>query len=490
MRRIHHYLQVRSWALACAVLIGLSVAAGCGSGSGVNKAGDEVKAKPVELVLANHVDGSETLGEWAQAVQRLSGGSIRIRISNSWRQGESNYDEATLNDVRRGNVPLASVMSRAFDEVGVTTFQPLGAPFLIDSAALEQRVLKSEIADQALAGTKEIGLVGLALMPGTLRRPVGLTRTLAAPEDYRGARVYTREGKVAAATLAALGARPAHGPLETWFQDVDGAETDLGAVRGQPKLARRSARITGNVVLWDQPAAIVMNKEAFSDLSDDQQRALRQAAAEAFDVNSRAVNALRREDVQVICRMGARLAEATPSQRESLEAAVEPVYRMIERSPGNAKAIAKIRRLKGDSRPDTVDCGGESAPSSDKQTAKAQLEGTFRTTVTEDELANSPLLYEPGEVNDENWGELTLKLSDGHVRYTIDNNRAGWEGTGTYTTDGDVITMHFDEIGETWGFRWSLYRGRLKLARDESLGVPPKLAAPTPLLVKPWERIG
>jgi hypothetical protein len=59
-----------------------------------------------------------------------------------------------------------------------------------------------------------------------------------------------------------------------------------------------------------------------------------------------------------------------------------------------------------------------------------------------------------------------------------------------YTTDGDVIKLQFDEIGETWGFRWSLYRGTLKLERDKTLGVPPELHAPTPLLVHPWERIG
>ena len=149
-------------------------------------------------------------------------------------------------------------------------------------------MLKSELASQALAGTEKIGMIGLALMPGDLRRPVGLTRALAGPDDYRGARVYTREGKVAAATLEALGAQPAHGPLETWFEGVDGAEVGLSAVRGQPKVAREDARITSNVVLWAQPAAIVMNKAAFEELSDDQQRALREASAEAFDERNRA----------------------------------------------------------------------------------------------------------------------------------------------------------------------------------------------------------
>lgn len=489
MRQIHHHLNVRSWALACAVLVAVAVAGACSSDSGENKAGNESTAKPVELVLANHEAGSENVGDWAEAVERLAGGSIRIRISNNWRQGESNYEKAILNEVRRGDVPLASVMSRALDEVGVTSFQPLAAPFLIDSAELEQRVLKSEVAERALAGTEEIGIVGLALMPSDLRRPVGLTQTLAAPDDYRRARVYTREGKVAAATFEALGAQPAHGPLETWFEEVDGAEVDLGAVRGQPEVARRDARITSNVVLWTQPSTIVMNKDAFEDLSDDQQGALREAAAEVFNERSGVVNRLQGEDLQVVCGMGPKLVEATPSQREALEAAVEPVYRMIERSPGNAAAVAKIRELKGDAEPDTVDCDGTNEPASDGQTPEAELEGTFRTTLTEDELANSPLLVDEGEVNDENWGELTLELSDGHARYTTENNRAGWEASGTYTTDGDVIKMQFDEIGETWGFRWSLYRGTLKLERDETLGVPPELHAPTPLVVKSWERV-
>ena len=498
MRPIHHDLNVRSRALACAVLVAVAVAGGCGGDSGENKAGTEPPVEPVELVLANHEGGSENVATWAEAVERLSDGSIRIRISNNWRQGETNYERAILNEVRRGDVPLATVMSRALDEVGVTSFQPLAAPFLIDSAELEQRVLKSEIAERALAGTDRLGMIGLALLPGELRRPVGLTRALAAPADYRGARMYTREGRVAAATLEALGAQPAHGPRETWFEAVDGAEAPLTALRGEPEVTRQDARVTSNVVLWAQPSTIVMNKDAFEGLSDDQQRALREAAAELPDEQSRVVN--RREDLQVVCGMGPKLVEATPAQREALEAAVEPVYQMIERSPGNAEAIAQIRALKGDAEPDTVDCGGTGQPASDGQapgaeladgqTTDAELEGTFRTTLTEDELANSPLLYDEGEVNDENWGELTLKLSDGRAHYTIENNRDAWEASGPYTTDGDVIRLQFDEIGETWGFRWSLYRGTLKLERDETLGVPPDLHAPTPLLVHPWERIG
>ena len=491
MRRIDHHLNVRFRALACAVLAVVAVASGCNSDSGTNKAGNESQGKSVELVLANHEDGSENVAAWAEAVEQLSDGSVRIRISNSWRQGESNYDEAMLGEVRRGDVPLAAVMSRSLDEVGVTSFQPLAAPLLIDSYELERKVLTSDVAEQALAGTDKAGMVGLGLMPGDLRRPVGLTRPLAGPEDYRGARIYGREGKVAAATLDALGAQLEHGPLETWYQGVDGAEVDMGAVHGDVQVARKRPPITSNVVLWAQPVAIVMNEDAFDKLTDAQQQALRGAAAATIGPRSIQVTRLAKDDLRFVCGMGPKLVEATPAQREGLEDAVEPVYRMIEKGAGNADAIASIRRLKGDAPPDSIDCAGVDKPAAQEEPAEAELEGTFRTKVTEDELTNSPLLYDAAEINDENWGEMTLRLADGRVRISQRNNRTSSEVSGTYTTDGDVIKFQMEELGETWGFRWSLYRGTLKLVRDEKkIGPAEEFAAPTPLLINSWERVG
>lgn len=490
MRPIDHHLKVRSVLLACVILVAAALVSGCSSDSGENKAGNESSAKPVELVLANNEPSSEDVAEWANAVERLSDGSLRIRVSENWRSGEKDYNRATLNDVRRGEVPLAAVKSRAFDEVGVTSFQPFAAPLLIDSLGLERRALTGELAERALEGTEKIDMVGLALMPGELRRPVGLTRTLAGPQDYRGARIYTREGKVAAQTLEALGGQPVHAPTGDWFEGFDGAEIALSGVRNEPEVAREKARVTTNVVLWAQPSAIVMNADAFDKLSDTQQTALREAGKAAFVDHSRANAELRTEDLEVICRIKPTLVEASASDRAALETAVEPVYRTIEKSPGNAEAIAAIRRLKGSTPPDDVDCGGVNEQASSSDSADSKLEGTFRTKLTEDELAKSPFIQDAAEVNDENWGNLTLRLSHGQVRYSQRNDQASFDVAGTYTTDGDVIKMVFDEIGETWGFRWSLYRGTLEFKRDPSLGVPPELHSPTPFLVNPWERVG
>jgi hypothetical protein len=128
MRAIHHHLSVRISVAVCLLVAAAGLAGGCSGASDEDKAGSEKRDKPVELVLANHDDSSESVGAWADAVERLSDGSIRIRISNNWRQGESNYEQATVGDVRRGKVALAAVAARAYDEMGVTSFQPLVAP--------------------------------------------------------------------------------------------------------------------------------------------------------------------------------------------------------------------------------------------------------------------------------------------------------------------------------------------------------------------------
>jgi hypothetical protein len=248
--------------------------------------------------------------------------------------------------------------------------------------------------------------------------------------------------------------------------------------------------VTANVVLWPQPLTVVMNQKAFDRLSEAQQNALRNAGNEAFERHSRLASTLGDEHVVTTCRMGAKLVEATPTDIAALTAAVEPVYRMIERGAGNQAAIERIRRLKGGAKADSVSCSDETSSAPPTASARAELEGTFRMNLSEQELIASPQLEHRGEVNDRNWGELTLRLKGGSARYSQRNDVDHFEASGTYTTDGDALALRFADIGETWVYRWSLYRGMLKLERDARLGVPPKRFTPSPPLVKPWRRIG
>lgn len=461
--------------VACAIAA-LLAAVGCGAER--DRTGNPVEGKPVVLTLVQHDDGAKYVQDWADAVAKRSGGSVRIRVVRNWRKGEVGYERAALQDVRSGKVPLALVWARAYDEVGVTSLQPLAAPLLIDGADLQRRVLRDDLAARALRGVEKLDLVGLALLPGDLRWPVGLGRELRGPRDYRGIATYVREGAVARATLEALGARPSHGPSETWPDGVGAAEMVLGAVVA----ARKPAVVTGNVALWASPVTVVMNRRAYERLSADQRKALEGAAEDAFEPESRLVDQIASEEAGAICRGAARVVDATPAQLAALRSAVQPVYAMIERGPGNRAALERIAELKGDAPADAVKCSSATALPPEAPAAARELEGTYRTSFTEQELATSDLLMDGGELNDENWGELTLRLRDG--RFTLDqrNKLAEWSYSGTYRTKGKLLTMQSDE---RFSFRWSLYQGTLVLERD-----PEHPVSPTSLVIKPWRRMG
>jgi len=99
-----------------------------------------------------------------------------------------------------------------------------------------------------------------------------------------------------------------------------------------------------------------------------------------------------------------------------------------------------------------------------------------------DELAQSPLLYDAGELNDENWGQLMFTFEHGRFTSTQTNPKATWSGSGAVRVDGDTVSLALDN-GEHFVMRWNLKGNQLSFARDESLGI-----APTPFIIKPWSR--
>ena len=263
--------------LAVVLALGAAACAGGGdkAGGGSEPVADVAArpvGKPVTLTLAA-VD-SLWAEEFSAAASRLSGGSIRIRPQYG---GDAilDYERTLVGHVRSGRADLASVGARAWDRMGVTSFQGFVAPFLVDSLELEQRVLGGPAARRALAGVERLGLVGLAVLPGPLRRPFGLSRPFLGPDDYRGATVGIRFGRVADSALRALGAAPT-GYRIGGLGRVDGAELDPGTVRNNGYDARGSA-LTGNVVLWARPETIVISRAAFERLAPAQRAVLRRA---------------------------------------------------------------------------------------------------------------------------------------------------------------------------------------------------------------------
>jgi len=187
-----------------------AVLAACTSGPVGGKAGGDVA--PVTLRLGTPgqqgVPASDDLEHFAAVVDRLSNGQIQVDIVWDAPGTEVNrFDQRVAEMVIDGQLDLALVPARAWDELGVTTLQALQAPFLIDSDALMNEVITSDFVDEMLLGLRAAGVEGLALLPETLRHPVGFERPFLSLADFAGAKIRAPFSNATFELLRALGRR-------------------------------------------------------------------------------------------------------------------------------------------------------------------------------------------------------------------------------------------------------------------------------------------
>jgi TRAP-type C4-dicarboxylate transport system substrate-binding protein len=453
------------------------IAAAC-SGSGGDKAGGPAADEPVTLTLAKH-DVNYAFAAFVAATSRLSGGSIRIEVLPDWRDQEIDYERGTVADVKEGTVQLGVVGVRVWDTMGVTSFRALVAPFLIDSLALQRRVLESSVAAEMLEGVEQAGVVGLAVLPGALRRPLGFSHALVRPSDYEGAIVGIRPGGVAQATVRALRGRP-KAFLAGDVSKLDGAELDLTTMRanGYDELG---PALAANVVLWPRAETIVMNREAFEALTEEQQEILRRAGQEALAPEFSRVEGDEKAALATLCERG-KLSFATASNADLglLRDAAHPVYVGLERDPQTKEWIREISELRGGDAASVVDALRCPAAETKAAPDASKLEGRWTVSWTGDELL--AVGVDPRLVNALQ-GSHVLEFSDGRFRSKTDPT------TGTFAVAGDVVRLVFDngapgvKPARVYELRWTVYRDSLTFSTAS--GRTPLLA----MMIKPWTRV-
>ena len=91
--------------------------------------------------------------------------------------------------LQAGDLDVTVVRADRLATAGADSLAVLQAPFLVTSAEQADRVAADPVAQDLMAGLDEIGLVGLALVPGGLRHPFGYAAPLLVPDGLRRARL-------------------------------------------------------------------------------------------------------------------------------------------------------------------------------------------------------------------------------------------------------------------------------------------------------------
>lgn len=436
----------RSWATVV-VVAGLLVAGtACQTQTRDRAGGNADKDQRVLTFAQPNGEVPLQLTAWADGVTRRSGGSLRIDFKNAWRDGEPDYETGTVRDVQEHKVDMAWVGARVLDRVGVTSFQALLAPMLVDSYDLEEKVFEAGIPTQMLEGLGAIGVVGVGVLPGPLRRVLGVQKPLASPGAFAGKTVAIQDSALTTTTLTALGAKSKAVPSGATLDGVDGYEQQLDSILGN-HYATTAQYVTGNLNLWPRPAVLLMAKDTDGTLDETQRKTLRDAAGDVLPM----LDALRAEDrvaAPKLCQDGMTFTTASAENLRDLRTAVQPVYDKLGRNDKTKAWLAAIEKLKAADAagPDTATCSG-----SDTAAPQTPLDGTYRQDLVDGAVVaactGTTPPRSPGDV-----ATLELVLKDGTV---VESERRGGPGSAW-------------EIG--WSGTFRIFRDQLQLIEDRTTG--------------------
>lgn len=337
-------------ALAITAVASVGIAA-CGSDDS-STSGDAVTIRVGYVTTPQHPYGI-TVDLFKAEVEEASDGNITVETV----PGASGGNDVTLlDDVSGGTIEAAAVSTAVWDSKEVDVFQPLQAPFVITSYQLAEAVHGGDIGKAMLsseAGPPKLGLHGLGILEGGLRKPLGAKEALLSPADFAGKKIRAPASKVMSDSLAALGAVPTPMPLPDVYQGlksgaVDGMETNFGLMYSQ-KFYEVAKYLTADVTLWPFPAAVVINEDVWDGLSEDQQNILTDAG------NNIASNSVKiflepADDafnfVQALCDEGVVFASAGEENRNALVAKAQPAIAALEANADTADFLKDIQALK------------------------------------------------------------------------------------------------------------------------------------------------
>lgn len=291
----------------------------------------------------------QAIDYFAAQVNRLSGGSIKIVPRPSYPSAEPGL----LNDVRNGTIPMATMSTAVFDSAGITAFQALQAPFLVNGYALEKQIIAGRLGRSMSArATQQAGnLYVLSIHEGGIRYPLGSTKSFTTLNSFKNAKIRSVQSKVLFTGLQALGASPDPLPLPEVYLalkngTVDGMEANIGLIATN-KYFEVAKNVTANVPLWPFPTALSINRAFYNSLSRTEQTAIR-TAANLVPAYSIGIVTRRSTLPQDLVNCGVKFKYARNVEVLKLQAAGRRAYSTLSRDSTTRQFIAAIQRIKKD----------------------------------------------------------------------------------------------------------------------------------------------
>lgn len=311
---------VKMVAIASISALALTACAGGGT-SGGSSGGSE----SVRIILGHGAapgnPRSDAAIEFEKLVEEKSGGTVDIQIVGQESVGS---DSEMMTSVAAGTLDMTINSQGPFSTV-VPEAALIGLPFLFESSEHAYAIIDSDIMDEISTNAEAKGLHVLGYWDNGMRDITNSKRPINSPADLSGLKIRTPDDPMTISIFNALNANPtpmAFGELYLALRQgaVDGQENPVVNVKSSKLHEVQShLAVTGHKY---ETNPFIISTSRWSKLSDDQKKAIEEAADEARDLQRTMVN----EQTAAIYTEFESLLQVTRPDKDAFRTATAGVY--------------------------------------------------------------------------------------------------------------------------------------------------------------------
>lgn len=306
-------------------------------------------ADPVNLRLGHAVfeahPNHDTAVRFKEAVERLSNGDVTVEIFPARLLGDV---KELMEGVQLGTIDMTVNSSTALAtlEPSMNAFQ---LPFVIPGYEGFAKLSISKSARAIMDTLDKHGIIALGLYDGGQRHFLSVGDPVQSMGDLRGLKTRVPPAKLFVDVWDAIGVNPTplnYGEVYSALEAgvLDGVEINLTSIESE-----KFYEVGGGVTLTGHyfwPSFLLINKERFDGLTEEQQAAIRQAASEIVEPQVMAVKALDEQVKKNLAERNIPVIEPSDEMMAAFTEAVAPVIESYSKDPLVKDFVAEANTVK------------------------------------------------------------------------------------------------------------------------------------------------
>ena len=263
-------------------LAGAVVAATAGalSACGESNSGDQgssQKTLKLSHTLAEDHAVHIAMTAFAKAVEEATNGEVKIQI---FANGTLGNEVDNIASMKAGTLDMAKVSAATLGNY-YEKWNAMSVPYVFNNKDHFFKVMDSQIIEDLYMETAGDGYVGLTWLDSGSRSFYTKSTPIHTPADLKGLKIRTMDSQMAIDMMTALGGSSVpmgYGDIYNSLQTgvIDGAENNPTALRDHGEVAKFYSYDEHTII----PDIVLISTKAWNSLTEDQQKAIKKAAAD------------------------------------------------------------------------------------------------------------------------------------------------------------------------------------------------------------------